>query len=175
MKVSQDRLRENDRAHQIILHCYIILLSGDTTHKHETCSHMQTSGMQCNYTIILLDQGLNVVTDAWLKLCGTYNHTAEPWTIFFVPHIIWNRDSVDCTARLRAGKGKLFFSTPQRSDRLRGPQSLLVNAYRRLSRGGQSVQGKKVFTFLHLVPTLRINGAKPPLEHMLSWHTSVQL
>jgi hypothetical protein len=38
---------------------------------------------------------------------------------------------LDCQG-LIPGKGKRFFSTPQSSDRLRGPPSLLYNGYRRL-------------------------------------------
>jgi hypothetical protein len=80
------------------------------TQKHETSSHMQTSGTRRNYTIILLDDGLNAVTVAWLKQCCTQhsaapNHTAETRTIvFWTTHNLEPRQRCrhsDCTAKWR--------------------------------------------------------------------------
>jgi hypothetical protein len=49
------------------------------------------------------------------------------------------------------GKGKRFFSTPQRPDMLWGSPSLLLNGYRRLSG-----RGLKLTTDVHLVLKSRI-------------------
>jgi hypothetical protein len=128
---------------------------------------------ECDATtqIMLLDS-LNVVKVAWLKQCWNQhsaapNHTAETCTIVFVPHIIWNRESVvDIVTALRDGGPFRLAQGPTEP-----PSQHIPKAFSR----GQSGQGIKMVAILHPVPRLTISGAKPPLEHMLSWHTRVQL
>jgi hypothetical protein len=50
------------------------------------------------------------------------------------------------------GKGKRFFSTPQRLDRLWVPTSFLPNGHRGLFPRGQRVRILNVTINLHLVP-----------------------
>jgi hypothetical protein len=50
------------------------------------------------------------------------------------------------------GRGKIFFFTPQRPDRLWGPPSLLSNGYRGIFPRGLCGRSVKLTTHLHLVP-----------------------
>jgi hypothetical protein len=50
------------------------------------------------------------------------------------------------------GRGKIFYSTPQRTDRLWIPPSLLADGYTLLFPRGYSGWGLKLSTHLYLVP-----------------------
>jgi hypothetical protein len=53
-------------------------------------------------------------------------------------------------------KGKILFSSPQRSDRFWSPPSLLSNGYRGLSPRGLSGRDVKLTIHLHLIPRSKI-------------------
>jgi hypothetical protein len=65
----------------------------------------------------------------------------------------------------------MIFSSPPRPDRLWGPPSLSTNGYHGLLLWGQSGQGMKLTTHLHLVSRLRIRGATLPLPQyaFMAW------
>jgi hypothetical protein len=54
-------------------------------------------------------------------------------------------------------------SCPKRLDQLRGPRSLLFNMCWRLSPE-ENARGVKLTTYFHLVPSVRMSGAVPPLS-----------
>jgi hypothetical protein len=158
MELSQDGLRDDPPygCCVVTLFCF-----QKTTQKHETSSHMQTSGTRRNYTIILLDDGLNVVTVAWLKQCcnqhsAAPNHTAETWTIVFcTANNLEPGQLVGIVIALWNGGPfkRALGPTDPRSQRI-------PKAFSRVHGG----HGIKMANFLHLVTRLRITGAKPPLE-----------
>jgi hypothetical protein len=71
-------------------------------------------------------------------------------TVARMAHSVWQRTTDRAPAGLIPGRGKRFFSSPQRPDRLWDPPSLLSNGYR-----GQSGRIVKL-TDLHLVLKSRI-------------------
>ena len=56
------------------------------------------------------------------------------------------------------GRGKRFFSSPKRLDRLWGPYSLLFNRYWRSLKLGKWL-GRKIYHLFSLVARLRMSGA----------------
>ena len=155
-----------------LLSCYIILFSENDRETMKQDVRCRRTERDATTQIMLLDDSLNVVTVAWLKQCcnqhsAAPNHTAETWTIVFVPHIVWNRDSVVgiVTALRDEGPFRPALGPTQ------PPSQHIPKAF----SWGQNGQGIKIAIFLHPVPRLKISGAKPPLEHMFSWHTHVQL
>jgi hypothetical protein len=69
------------------------------------------------------------------------------------------------------GKGKIFFSLPQSSDRFRRPPSLLYNVYREFFPGECSGPKVKLTSHLHLVPRSRM--LKPYLHSPIFLHNSL--
>jgi hypothetical protein len=61
------------------------------------------------------------------------------------------------------GRGKVFFSSPKRPDRLWGPLSLLSNGYWGLFFLGQNGRVVNLTTHLHLSAEVKKGGAIPPL------------
>jgi hypothetical protein len=67
-----------------------------------------------------------------------------------------------------AGQSKRFLFYPKRPTRLWSPQSLLFNAYQKLITLRQRGRNVKLPTPLHVLLTLRMSAAMPPLPYMPS-------
>jgi hypothetical protein len=61
-------------------------------------------------------------------------------------------------------RDKIFSSSQRRPDLSWNPPSLIVNGHR-----DQNCRGVK-WTYLHVVPRLRMNGSIPPFPHMPLWY-----
>jgi hypothetical protein len=72
------------------------------------------------------------------------------------------------------GRGKIFFSTPQRLHCPRTHPTSYRMSTGVLSSGVQQL-GLKLTTHLHLVPRLRMHGSIPPLSHTSTWHKVLPL
>jgi len=66
-------------------------------------------------------------------------------------------------------QGQGFISLSPHTDWLWGPPSLLSNGYQGLFHE-YSLQGMKLTTHIHLVQSLRMHWAIPPLHCISSWH-----
>jgi hypothetical protein len=65
-------------------------------------------------------------------------------------------------------------SSSKYTHRIRAPLSMLLNSYRGLIRGRQSVRTVILPTHLNIVSIYGITGAISPLSHMPTWSTSTQ-
>jgi hypothetical protein len=81
------------------------------------------------------------------------------WTFPYCSGLLMSRGSIP-------GRSKRFISSTQRSDRLWGPPSVLVNWDWELFPRWYIGRGVKVTIQPHLVPKLRMGGAISPLPHI---------
>jgi hypothetical protein len=68
----------------------------------------------------------------------------------------------------------MFSSSPQCPDRLRGPHpASYPGATGRFSPEDEEARGAMLTTHLHLVSSIIMRGAKPPLSYTSSWSTKI--
>jgi hypothetical protein len=88
----------------------------------------------------------------------------KPWLSRYSTGLQTGRLRFSCSI---PGRGWEFFSSPPCPEQLWGPPSLLSNGYQGFFPLGQSSQGVKLTTHLHLVPRSQMSGAIPLLPQYI--------